>query len=62
MANDDPMTNETARWLAAAMLTLADATKRQTGQAASKDDTYKECEGFYNRLFGTAAANPRPAR
>jgi hypothetical protein len=48
MKTEDPLTDETARWLAAAMLSLASALKKQ-----NEETTYKECQSFYNRLFGT---------
>jgi hypothetical protein len=50
MKNEDPITNETAQWLAATILTLASSINRQ--KEDTKTDSYKECEDFYNRLFG----------
>ncbi len=51
MKHEDPVTNDTAQWLAAAILTLSSSINKQVGD--TKTDTYKECENFYNRLFGS---------
>jgi hypothetical protein len=40
-------TEETAKWLVAAVLTLSSALTKM-----SQDDTYKECQAFHDRLFG----------
>jgi len=47
---EDPVTNETARWLSAAVLTLASSINKQRGDTTT--DAKKECEAFYYKLFG----------
>jgi hypothetical protein len=43
-------TEETAKWLVAAVLTLSSALTKM-----SQDETYRECQSFYDRLFGAQA-------
>ena len=50
--NPDPITEDTARWLAAAMTALIAANKNK-----SVEDAYKDVEKAYNAMFG-----PGPGR
>ena len=50
--NPDPITEATARWLAAAMTALIAAHKNK-----SVEDAYKDVEKAYNAMFG-----PGPGR
>jgi len=45
--NDDPLTEETARKMTAAMIMWAAASNKQ-----SEEDAYKQWERIYNRVFG----------
>ncbi|MGB2602444.1 MAG: hypothetical protein WBC78_02535 [Candidatus Sulfotelmatobacter sp.] len=47
MAESNLPTEETAKWLVAAVLTLSSALTK-----TSHDETFRECQNFYDRLFG----------
>lgn len=58
--NPEPITEDTARWLAAAITALIAATKNK-----SIEDAHKDVEKSYNAMFGVgpgATAQPSPVR